>query len=154
MKVNDIDQKRILYFQFKMEIEDYYDKNGFTKELTIAQVNTNIMRSCGFDPVQDYTHIVIYPRNTWRRVRYDNIADYSRVVIPAFCTNCQSDQAFLSDTLNYLKHFLDTRRVNFSKYTGGNCVKCGKYIVGSLMEFEYYNMSVAWDPKDLSKFRP
>jgi hypothetical protein len=145
--------KKVLLFQFKMEIENYYDKNYRYNELKLAKFNNNQDIVYGLDSDRHYFDFISIPGKTWQLMRLHNVGDHSRVVVPANCEKCRSESAFLMDTLHYLENFRHCRRPDFSGMIGGNCSNgCGTYITGRLMSFPFFNITAPWTSSDFSRF--
>jgi hypothetical protein len=147
------EQKKALLFQFKMEIEDYYDKHFLDESLVIGQLNADYAKAHNINESEpNYFDFVPVPGKDWQKVRIANIVDNSRVVVPATCTVCKSNQAFLMDILKYLNHFRYAHRTDFSNTIGGNCVVCGNYVIGNIIRFSYFNMTAPWISNDFTRF--
>ena len=147
------EQKKALIFQFKMEIEDYYDKHFLDEEsLAITELNTDYAKTHNIIETEpNYFDFISVPEKNWQNTRIDNIADYTRVVVPSPCAVCKSNQAFLVNILKYLECFRYAHRADFSRYIGGNCIRCGNYLVGNLMRFTYFNMTAPWIGSSFSR---
>jgi hypothetical protein len=79
----DEETKKLVLFQFKMEIEEYHNKNYFTDEaLIVRQINDKLSPSGVLDDMDRKSNentIVSVPGEEWQRMRFDNISDYSSV---------------------------------------------------------------------------
>ena len=147
------EQKKALLFQFKMEIEDYYDKHFLDGSLPIGESNTHYAKIHNIIETEpNYFDFIPVPEKNWQNTRIDNIADYTKVVVPSTCTICKSNRVFLVNILEYLEHFKYAQRVNFSRYIGGNCIVCGSYLIGNIIRFTYFNMSAPWISNDFTRF--
>jgi hypothetical protein len=145
--------KKVLLFQFKMEIENYYDKNYRYDELKVAKLNNSHDVVYRLHSNRHYFDFIPIPGKIWQLMRLHNIGDYSKVVVPANCDKCRSESTFLIDISQYLENFRHCRRSDFSGVIGGNCSNnCGTYIVGKLMNFPFFNVTVPWTSADISRF--
>ncbi len=98
--------KKIVLFQFKMEIEEYHNKNYFPDEaLIIRQINDKLSPPQILDDMDRKSNentIVSIPGKEWQTMRFDNIGDYSNVVLPGFCDKCESQRSFVTNIFRYL----------------------------------------------------
>jgi hypothetical protein len=63
----------------------------------------------------------------WQVMRFNNIANHTKVVIPGFCVSCKSENPFtlsLLDYLDYLVKFVSHPMHNY--YIQENCTHCNK----------------------------
>ena len=73
--LEEIDQetKRVLLFQFKMEIENYYDKNYRYNELKLDKFNNNQNVVYGLKSDRHYFDFIPIPVKTWQLMRLHNV---------------------------------------------------------------------------------
>jgi hypothetical protein len=106
LKELDKETKKLVLFQFKMEIEEYHNRNYFTDEaLAILQINDKLSPSQVLDDIDRKSNentIVSVPGEEWQTMRFDNISDYSNVVLPGFCDKCKSQRSFAISIFSYL----------------------------------------------------
>jgi hypothetical protein len=127
----DLETKKITLFQFKMEIEEYYNTNYLTDGWEIAKINQEVMRKkepkrMSLDNINNYSNAIIISGKKWEMMRFKNIGDYSKVTIPGFCYVCNTDQSFLLDTFEYLNDIVGGHRPYPSGVVSGDCTECGK----------------------------
>jgi hypothetical protein len=142
----DEETKKITLFQFKMEIEEYYNNNYLTDGWEVAKINQEIMRKTfpeimSLDNINNnYSNVTIIPGKKWEIMRFNNISDYSKVTIPGFCNVCNSDQPFLLDTFEYLNDIVGAHSPYPSGVVSGDCSECGKkFGVGTrVMQFPWF----------------
>ena len=147
------EQKKALLFQFKMEIEYYYDKRFLDEALAVGELNADRAKIDNIIKTEpNYFDFISVPEKNWQNARIDNIDDHTKVVVPSTCAVCKSNQTFLVNILEYLECFRYAHRVDFSRYIGGNCIGCGSYLIGNLMRFTYFNMTAPWIGSDFSRF--
>jgi hypothetical protein len=88
--LNDLDEetKKLILFQFKMEIEAYYKTHHL--EQIVQTIESNKILAKDHKEIFKYHHldIVMYPGKKWQIMQLDNIQDFSKVAIPGFCTEC------------------------------------------------------------------
>lgn len=137
----DHDAKKIVLFQLKMEIEEYYRKNYLTKDwaaiciteyghdnyhdikeirLKDGQIITQI------DIPGDFSHLTIIPGSKWEIMRFSNISNYSKVCIPGLCINCRSEQSFTVNILEYLRSIVSMLVDGSDGVITSNCYKCNE----------------------------
>lgn len=117
----DEEAKKVLLYQFKMEIEEYHHQNYLVLDLPALEFNTKP------SPNHSYSNTLVVPGKEWQVIRFNNIADHSKVTIPAYCETCKSDRSFIIDISAYLKSI--TYAHNTSKtMVSGKCSKCSNFI--------------------------
>jgi hypothetical protein len=146
--LNELDEetKRITLFQFKMEIEEYYNNNYLIDGWEVGKINQEIMKKIvpeitSLDKINNnYSNVTIIPGKKWEIMRFNNISDYSKVTIPGYCAVCNSDQPFLLDTIEYLNDIVGAHRPYPSGVVLGDCSECGKqYGTGTrVMRFPWF----------------
>ena len=114
----DEETRQMVLFEFKMEIEEYYNKNYLTEEhkfdKLISKINTNILNkkygnikyaeSFANNQAYDISNIVAIPGKKWQSLRFNNLTNYSKIVVPGFCTGCNTEQPFLVDIFEYFNY--------------------------------------------------
>jgi len=93
----DDETRKLVLFHFKMEIEEYYKENYLLEELRIMEFHNSYQKIR-----EDYSKLIAIPGKEWHLMRFNNISDYSTVTIPAFCSSCRKEGAFLYDIRSYL----------------------------------------------------
>jgi hypothetical protein len=117
-ELEDEEMKKIILFQFKMEIEEYYDKYYLVSYLTrYSQTSFKT----------HYSSKMAMSGRKWQLMRFNNIANYTKVVIPGLCVSCKSENPFtlsiidyLADLVNYALHPLRANHIL------SNCFHCSK----------------------------
>lgn len=133
----DAGSKKIMYFQFKMEIEEYYYENYLLEEWKRRRLLKNLWPS---NYLTDFSDIVAIPGKDWQLMRHENIHDELIVTIPGYCNECKSDRPFLFKTENYLEHLILAHRADPVDTIGGDCTVCGnKYsIFANVMKLPWF----------------
>ena len=138
LKELDEETKKLVLFQFKMEIEGYHNKNYFPDEsLFIRQINRRIQRQIlGYqetDPnPNEGNTVAAVPGKEWETIRFDNAANHSNVVLPGFCDKCESKRSFVISIFTYLDSLVNAYHGRYhSRIVSGNCFKCGQYSVST-----------------------
>jgi hypothetical protein len=141
----DEETKKIILFQFKMEIEEYYNMNYLTDGWKMTKLSQDIMQKkmpeiMSHDKINNYSNAIIIPGKKWEIMRSNNIGDCYKVTIPGFCNGCNSDQPFLLDTFEYLNDIVGAHRPYPSGGVLGDCTECGKeYGVSTrVMQFPWF----------------
>lgn len=141
----DEETKKITLFQFKMEIEEYYNRNYLTDGWEIAKINQKVRRKkkpkiISLGNINNYSNAIIIPGKKWEMMRFNNIGDCYKVTIPGFCNGCNSDQPFLVETFEYLNDIVGAHRPYPSGVVLGDCTECGKeYGVSTrVMQFPWF----------------
>lgn len=147
-------EKNMVLFRIKMDIEEYYNQNYLREEIDIIEFNMGVTKLKDITEERDQANFISVPGKEWENVRYHSAGNVLLVAVPAFCSTCKSDRVFLIDIFCYLNNFRQQylKSADFSRSIGGNCIKCGSYIVGGLIQFPYYNISVPWIDSDFSRF--
>jgi hypothetical protein len=139
--LNDLDAetKRLVLFQFKMEIEEYHRNHHLKEVVEVRELNKKLARGNKHFHY-DHLDIVMYPGKGWQLMHLDNISDHSKVVIPGYCSQCNSESSFLYDINTYLKQIMSLVSPYPSPIIGGDCNKCGKASSASahLMRFSHF----------------
>ena len=135
--------KKIVLFQFKMEIEEYHNKNYFPDEaLIIRQINDKISPPQILDDMDRKSNentIVSIPGKEWQTMRFDNIGNYSNVVLQGFCDKCESQRSFVTNIFRYLDSLVAAHGPCPSRSISGNCFKSGQHIVStSIMRLPHF----------------
>jgi hypothetical protein len=114
-EIQDEEIKKITFFQFKMEIEDYYSKYYLVSYLARYFESSH------------YSSSLAIPGIEWQLMRFNNIANHTKVVIPGFCVSCKSENPFTLSLLDYLDHLVNCI-LNLLRviYIHSNCNHCNK----------------------------
>lgn len=148
LKGLDAETKKIVLFQFKMEIEEYHNKNYFTDEAVIVrQINCKFSPPEALDDVDRKSNentIGSIPGKEWQTMRFDNIDDNSKVVLPGFCDKCKSERSFIINIFEYLDSLVGAYHGRYhSRSISGSCFKCEEHIAStSVMRLPHF--VVAW----------
>ena len=127
----DEETKKVMLFQFKTEIEEYYSKYylvSYARRASYAQY-PNVSAH--------YPHDKAISGKEWQLMRINNMANYNNVVIPGFCYNCKLECPFIFDTGDYLAHlvaFASGKIHPLSEAIRSNCIKCSQKdsVIGQL----------------------
>jgi hypothetical protein len=116
-EIRDEETKKLMFFQFKLEIEEYYNKYYLMSYVTR---HSNLSH---------YSSSMSISGRGWQLMRFNNMANYNKVVIPGLCESCKSENPFvlaISDYLtcliNYALHPLSPS----SNVIRSNCTHCNK----------------------------
>jgi hypothetical protein len=135
----DGEEKKIILLQFKLEIEGYYNKNYLKEDLLAKELNSRIGKELDISFNQDYSSIIMVPTMAWEMMRFNNISDYSKVTIPAFCETCRLDGSFLLGIYTYLDSIVHAYcNPEPSQLVGGNCSRCGTIICTHIMRLPHF----------------
>lgn len=130
--LDDLDEgfRKIVLFQIKMEIEEYYNSNYLTEEwkhskmiYDIYRNNKEFTRDIHF---HDFLNIVAVPGKKWQLMRFNNIINYSNVVVPGFCSSCNKEQPFVIDVFEYFNRIIAAYGVHPFNSVSQDCNECGK----------------------------
>jgi hypothetical protein len=139
LKDLDLDTKKIILFQLKMEIEQYHHMNYLTNDwwniwtMDVMYGNSSDIKDIQLkngqvikqiDTRGDCSHMTIIPSSDWQMMRYNNINNYSTVCIPGLCINCRSEQPFTVDILEYLYSIASMVKDGSYGTIKTNCDKC------------------------------
>jgi hypothetical protein len=124
----DEEAKKLLLYEFKMQIEEYYNQNYLRWDLPALESNTK----------DSYSDTITVPGKEWQLVRFNNISDHSKVTVPAYCEACKSNRSFLVDIFIYLNEIIGAHRPNQSVMTGGDCSKCANSITTHVMRLPHF----------------
>lgn len=114
--LNDLseDIRKIVLLQIKIEVEEYYSNNYLTEEwryskmlASIHKDNKVIARDINY---QGFLNIVGVPGKKWQLMRFNNISNYSSVVVPGFCSGCNKEQPFLVNVYEYFNRIIGAHR--------------------------------------------
>jgi hypothetical protein len=112
-EIQDEEIKKITFFQFKMEIEDYYNKYYLMSYFKRYFESPN------------YPSILAISGIEWQLMRFNNIANYTKVVIPGFCVSCKSENPFTLSLLHYLDYLVKfTSNPMLDYHIQSNCTHC------------------------------
>jgi hypothetical protein len=116
-EIEDEDMKKIIFFHFKMEIEEYYNKYYLVSYLTRYSLSYKT----------HYSSKMAISGRKWQLMRFNNIANYTKVVIPGFCVSCKSENPFVLSIIDYLvalvNYALHPLRADHLR---SSCAHCGK----------------------------
>jgi hypothetical protein len=141
----DQDAKQLVLFHFKMEIEEYYNENYLKESILITRINNKAAQLIrGFPNINsDYLPSLPVPGREWQVMRFHNIHDYSKVILPGFCDTCKSEQPFVVDIFTYFDYIISAYGPYPKVLVSGNCIKCNKYTASTdIMRFPHFG--TAW----------
>ena len=114
-EIQDEEIKKIAFFQFKMEIEDYYNKYYLVPYFRRDRESSH------------YSSTMAISGREWQLMRFNNIANHTKVVIPGICVSCESENPItisLTDYLDYLVNWTSDPLHKF--FIQSNCAHCNK----------------------------
>ncbi|MDP9306250.1 MAG: hypothetical protein M3O68_07900 [Thermoproteota archaeon] len=137
----DILDRKIILFQFKTEIENYYLQKYLTEGWKLTRVLSQEAANHNIKLSEDSAKHMVYPGTFWLNTRIERGNDYENVIIPSICEKCNSSSAFAVKVISYLESVVVATGPYPSRVISGNCVKCeAKYSVGThIMKFPWYN---------------
>jgi hypothetical protein len=95
-----------------MEIEDYYNKYYLVSYLARYFESSH------------YSSTMAISGREWQLMRFDNIANHTKVVIPGICVSCESENPFTLSLTDYLDYLV---KDPLHKYLiQSNCNHCNK----------------------------
>jgi hypothetical protein len=115
-QIQDEEIKKIIFFQFKMEIEEYYSRYYLVSYVTRP-----------YSELSHYSSTMAISGRGWQLMRFNNIAYHTKVVIPGICASGKSENPFklsLTDYLDYLVNFTSDPLHKF--LIQSNCNHCNK----------------------------
>ena len=96
-----------------MEIEDYYNKYylvSYLKRYLESPHSPSTLAISGID---------------WQIMRFNNIANHTKVVIPGFCVSCKTENPFTLSLLRYLDYLVKFASNPLRDYhIQSNCTHC------------------------------
>lgn len=121
--LNDMDDatKKVLMFNFKMDIEEYYDRYYLVSYIR------RFAYSAYHHPDLYYSGDMAIAGKDWQLIRLNNIGNEGVVIIPAICSKCRSEMPTTMDFSKYLDHLLAfiADPISFENIIS-NCAKCKK----------------------------
>ena len=118
-----VEAKNVMLLQFKMEIEEYYNKYylvSYARRISYEQYHNIRSR---------YSVNTTIPGKKWQLMRINNISNYDSVVVPGFCYKCKTEHPFMVNTSDYLARlalFSSGRMRPLSEVISSRCIKCNK----------------------------
>jgi hypothetical protein len=140
----DEETKKLVLFQFKMEIEAYYKTHHLKQIVEAMELNKILAKEHKEILKYHYLDIVMYPGKKWQIMQFDNIQDFSKVAIPGFCTECDSESPFLYNTDTYVKHIESIISPSPSPVVCGNCSDCGNAFSACARIMTFSHFVSAW----------
>lgn len=116
----DEDAKRVMLFEFKIEIEEYYSRYYLVSYAKRHNYTSYSEMSA------NYPDILAIRGSEWQRMRVNNMASYKKLVIPGICYNCKAECAFKLNIEDYLKHLVEyaSGKIRLSDTISYKCSKC------------------------------
>jgi hypothetical protein len=149
MKSLPVDDRRLVYFKMKTEIENYYSQNYLRASWLMSKVNANGIIKRELSQVEsvsanleEFSKTVGLPSKQWQKARLNHANNFSKVVVPGFCIKCKSDSATIVGIDKYLKSFKFRYGPYPSPNVSGSCSECGEYSSGHIMELDWF--TCAW----------
>jgi hypothetical protein len=124
--------RKIVFFHLKMEIENYYSQNFFTKEWIVHRANNfDVAFHTVIDRGDNFSRAVGIPTDYWEETRIERGDDYEDAIVPSICEKCKRDTAFAVKITKYLESLVCAYRPYPSGVISGDCLRCGeKFSVG------------------------
>jgi hypothetical protein len=126
--------KKVMLFQFKMAIEEYYNKYYL-----VSYARRHGFVKSGNDSARYlYSNEMAISGSQWQLMRINSLTDCNIIVIPGLCFNCKLECPFMLDTEDYLFHigaaFISKKFRDQGNFFKSNCSKCGKKdaVIGEL----------------------
>lgn len=117
----DTETKRVLMFNFKMDIEEYYNRYYLVSYIR------RYAYSAYHHPDLYYSGEMTLAGKDWQLIRLDNIGNEEVVIIPAFCSSCRSEVPIKMNLTKYLDHLRSFISDPFSfENITSNCSNCKK----------------------------
>jgi hypothetical protein len=96
--------KKIIFFQIKMEIENYYLEKYRTTTWLISKINAGGYITSGLPSIEsvssnleEFSKTVGLPNKQWLKTRLEYSNDFNRIVVPGYCPACKSEKATIID---------------------------------------------------------
>jgi hypothetical protein len=141
--------KKLLFFEIKIEIESYYMENSLTSAWLIRKVNADAYIRNGLPQVEsvsesfnEFSKTVGISSKQWQKVRLENANDPSKIIAPGSCSNCKSDKAMEVNVEDYLNSIPHAYGPYPSLFVSGICSECGGYASGDILRLEWFTS--AW----------
>jgi hypothetical protein len=122
--------RKIVLLEIKMEVEEYYNNNYLTEEWQYSKMiddihknNKVIARDIHY---RGFLNIVGIPGKKWQSMKFNNISNYSNVVVPGFCSGCNKEQPFLVNVYEYFNRIVAAHKPNPFNGISQDCDECGK----------------------------
>lgn len=118
-----VEAKNVMLLQFKLEIEEYYNKYYLVSYATrTAYEQYHTIRA-------HYSVNMTIPGKEWQRMRINNISNYNNVVVPGFCYECQTEYPIIVKSCDYLTQlaaFASAPARPMTHVITSKCTKCNK----------------------------
>ena len=113
-----------------MEVEEYYKNNYLTKDWQYSKMIDDIYKNSKVIDRdihhQGFLNIVGIPGEKWQLMRFNNISNYSNVVVPGFCSGCNKEQPFLVNVYEYFKRIVAAHGPHPFNGISQDCEGCSK----------------------------
>lgn len=117
----DDETKRVLMFNFRIDIEEYHDR------YYLASYIRRYSYSAYRDPALYYSEDMTISGKEWQLLRMKNIGNEEVVMIPALCSNCKSEVPLRMNITKYFDHILEFISGSISlENIIANCGECKK----------------------------
>ena len=137
--------KKIIFFQIKTEIENYYLEKYRTTAWLIRKINaggyiTSGLPSIEFESVssnlEEFSKTVGLTNEQWLKTRLEYCNDFNRIVVPGYCLECKSEKATLIDVNIILNASPEDAYGPYPTSTvSGCCSDCGSYAGGDIINW-------------------
>ena len=130
--LNSLDEniRKIVLFEIKMEVEEYYNNNYLTEDWQYSKMIDDIYKNSRVIAqdihYQGLLNIVGIPGKKWQLMRFNNISNHSNVVVPGFCSGCNKEQPFLVHVYKYFNRIIAAHRPYPFNGISQDCDGCGK----------------------------
>lgn len=117
-----VEAKNVMLLQFKLEIEEYYNKYYLVSYVTRTTYEQYRRKA-------RYAVNRTIPGKEWQRMRFNNISNYNNVVVPGFCYECQTEYPIIVNSSDYLRKlaaFALAPIRPMSNVITSKCIKCNK----------------------------
>jgi hypothetical protein len=120
-----VEAKNVMLLQFKLEIEEYYNKYYLVSYVTRTAYEQYHTLGARYSVNKNKT----IPGKEWQRIRINNISNYNNVVVPGFCYGCQMEYPLIVNSLDYLTHlaaYASAPIRPMSNVIASKCKNCNK----------------------------
>jgi hypothetical protein len=117
----DNETRRVLMFNIKLEIEEYY--NRYYLAAYVRKTRHTTYNPFMFDPNE-----ISMAGKEWQLLRVNNLGNETIVIVPGRCSNCRSDSSTTMDITKYLDQLraYSSGTENFVEYDNfkSDCRRC------------------------------
>lgn len=141
--------KKLLLFEIKIEIENYYMENSLTSAWLVKKVNADAYIRIGLPQIEsvseslnEFSKTIGLSSKQWQKVRLENASDPSKIIVPGSCSICKSDKAVKVNVEDYLNSIPHAYGPYPSPFVSGACSECEGYASGDILHLKWF--TCAW----------